>query len=533
MEESQEPLTKRQKLTEYQNFTIVNYVRANDAITILIQTPFSSYLQSGGNPWYTHQVFPDEQLRLLSTHFPSQSRVYIIIDAQSLRFYVDVCLSGPVAEDIKTTTLSYLQQHICPLAVPSDATFRIVDDQGFDPNKSRPTPTLSTELLRCAPFGLQCKEYPSLNSQDVKFQAYLVSHRRDSTKASELLARLEKLAMWYIETASSVNFTDDKWEMLVLYEVNKESNGSNQQISCIAGYLTLYTFHNPFLGSKIRICQALVMPHHQGKGLGRMLLRAAYDLAMDRSHIVEITVEDPCEAFQNLRDQIDFEYFVNKYDEHNASKASISTAKTTDLKGSSSSENIVEPNKSTGFVFAPLDSSEAPSKKSSTTTSKSKSDVSVITNGIAKELKLTPQQATFVYEAKDFFGLLSAALQNEKTNSEEVNSGNGSLPLHEMLKRTFSTGRKNDKCASQSSKQIGLEDSDRIVLDDALDAVVRDEYKQFRLQVKRNILRFDTEGIKDVPKQDMQRLLSQLFDERVDRYLKLWSIAKILHMVHL
>lgn len=128
--------------------------------------------------------------------------------------------------------------------------------------------------------------------------------------AGELLSRAEKIAMWYIETASSIDFKDDKWE--VVYIIKRVGD---QKI--FVGYCTLYTFHNPFLGSKIRICQVLILPPFQGKGFGRKLLLFIYNLVYSRSHISEITVEDPAEGFQNLRDLVDMEWYFRLHLQQN------------------------------------------------------------------------------------------------------------------------------------------------------------------------------------------------------------------------
>ena len=127
---------------------------------------------------------------------------------------------------------------------------------------------------------------------------YLVNHHLPN--ASLLLTRAEKLAMWFIETASSIDFADDKWE--VLYVVKQ---GTESSPACLAGYCTLYTFHNPIKGSKMRVCQVLVPPPYQGKGLGREMLLQVYRTASARDFVIEVTVEDPAPAFQRLRDSVD------------------------------------------------------------------------------------------------------------------------------------------------------------------------------------------------------------------------------------
>ena len=80
--------------------------------------------------------------------------------------------------------------------------------------------------------------------------------------------------------------------------------------------ITHYSFRNPLAGCKLRVCQCLIVPYLQGKGIGRKLLLAAYKLAEKRQEVSEVTVEDPAPAFQRLRDAVDFEWFQTHTREH-------------------------------------------------------------------------------------------------------------------------------------------------------------------------------------------------------------------------
>ena len=128
------------------------------------------------------------------------------------------------------------------------------------------------------------------------------------------LRRAEKVAMWHIETADAVDYADEHWEIATLYRCQDVIDNNNNNIdSCVrsvVGYMTLYTFLNPFKGAKLRVCQALILPHEQKKGLGRDMLLAIYRLAIERADVVEITVEDPCPGFEHMRDTVDCEWFV-------------------------------------------------------------------------------------------------------------------------------------------------------------------------------------------------------------------------------
>jgi histone acetyltransferase 1 len=163
------------------------------------------------------------------------------------------------------------------------------------------------------------------------FEIFLVTAK--DTGATEFLNKAEKVAIWFIETADSVDFSDERWEALFLFRKNIKNITTNTSTTTttttlitelsssdttqetdevfFAGYFTLFTFNNPIVGSKIRICQALILPHLQNFGLGKKMLHTIHKLANERSHVVEITVEDPAVAFQRLRDVVDFECFLN------------------------------------------------------------------------------------------------------------------------------------------------------------------------------------------------------------------------------
>ena len=206
-------------------------------------------------------------------------------------------------------------------------------DRNTDENTDKNTDNISHHqqgaLISTVPsdkFSTPSPTNSSTSFSSSSFEIYLATDK--DSGAGELLHRAEKIAVWHIETADSVDFSDERWEVLNIYNTithrkhqnlnNNVLNGTDEYVTrSFAGYMTLFTFNNPFLGSKIRICQALVLPHMQGQGLGRKLLLAAYNLAKSRSSIVEVTVEDPAPAFEWLRDTVDCEWVIQHlYGEH-------------------------------------------------------------------------------------------------------------------------------------------------------------------------------------------------------------------------
>jgi len=139
--------------------------------------------------------------------------------------------------------------------------------------------------------------------------------------ASELIARAEKTAMWFIETADSVDFADLRWSAVLLFQTL-----SNERV--FVGYMTLFSFLNPITGSKLRICQALVLPIFQGKGLARELMLHIYRTYLSGDgEVSDLTVEDPSPDFQRLRDAVDLEWFWEtnspEHDRHGLEPADV------------------------------------------------------------------------------------------------------------------------------------------------------------------------------------------------------------------
>ena len=255
--------------------------RVNDILTI-------SYLLNSqriytGNPTYTHQIFENEEIKLS-------------LKDQNLTIEIEIDINSLQSHLILKNASQEIQQQIIEKISP------LLSLNSFDWIFDSFTPKESFQINNKEELGGKNEEEGEKEKELIEF--YVLTHL--DSGANELLSRGEKISMWYIETASSIDFNDNKWE--VIYMIKKIKN---EQI--FIGYCTLYTFHNPFLGSKIRICQVLILPPFQRQGIGRLLLLFIYNLVSLRSNINEITVEDPSDDFQTLRDLIDLEWYINHY----------------------------------------------------------------------------------------------------------------------------------------------------------------------------------------------------------------------------
>ncbi len=263
-------------------------VIANDVIKLKFHEG-SSYFDA--RPEYCHQLFKEEEIENLTVG--ESYEIAINIDCRNLSHEV------VYSENITPIDRQVISDNL-QLALPKGTV-----DVDSDSKE------MSTKSTCCFP-GKLVHEFAVAGEN---YEILLATAADEG--ASELLGRAEKVAMWFIETADAVDFSDDRWEVLFLFRT-EHSDGTEKNTSAVptryfAGYMTLFTFHNPMLGSKIRVCQALVTPVHQGRGLGRELLQAVYRLVRARDNIVELTVEDPAPGFQRLRDVVDFAWFVEHF----------------------------------------------------------------------------------------------------------------------------------------------------------------------------------------------------------------------------
>ncbi|RKO88620.1 acyl-CoA N-acyltransferase, partial [Blyttiomyces helicus] len=146
--------------------------------------------------------------------------------------------------------------------------------------------------------------------------------------------RLQLFLHWYIDGASFIVESDDGWEILFLFE--KRIIGGREKYS-IVGYCTYYNFFHWPMNKRMRIrykaairyqaarvadadyptdetvnsfvlrenSQFLILPPFQKKGHGARMYKHLYETFRRDPQILEMTVEDPNDEFQLLRDRAD------------------------------------------------------------------------------------------------------------------------------------------------------------------------------------------------------------------------------------
>lgn len=143
--------------------------------------------------------------------------------------------------------------------------------------------------------------------------SYTMYKLDQSPQGRELLARLQILVLLFIEAGLYIDHADPLWDIYVMYE---EQEGKLPEL---VGFATAYNywkypgaeaFDAGSLLVRKKISQFVVLPTHQGKRLGSDMYTHLFDLWHQDPQVVEIVVEDPSEAFDDLRDRADLTRLV-------------------------------------------------------------------------------------------------------------------------------------------------------------------------------------------------------------------------------
>jgi GNAT superfamily N-acetyltransferase len=235
---------------------------------------------------FTHQFFENEEVLLKN----DRVRVHIYFHSQSFRVFVAIENTDDISLDY-INLMNILQKHF------------LTETASFGHISTLQHWFIQTNVkVECEGIGEIIVASPI---SDGYLQLRLSTFKTPG--ADVFLKTVEKLSLWYIETADSIDFSDPRFELIIAY---KSSTPDGDAFNSICGYMTLFTFLNPFTGNILRICQVLVFPHLQGSGIGREMILAAYRLAESRPHVIEVTVEDPAEGFSRLRDAVDVEWLL-------------------------------------------------------------------------------------------------------------------------------------------------------------------------------------------------------------------------------
>ncbi|KIK99725.1 hypothetical protein PAXRUDRAFT_452578 [Paxillus rubicundulus Ve08.2h10] len=156
------------------------------------------------------------------------------------------------------------------------------------------------------PIGRRVYSYtrptPSASTPgDIEYEVYHATF--DDPGFREYHRRMQIFILLYIEAGSYLNEEEDGWEFVVLFEKRKRKNGTAAYH--FIGYSSLYNFYCFPENVRMRLSQFVILPPYQRQGHGSELYKAIYQYILTCPAVSELTVEDPAEAFEDLRDRND------------------------------------------------------------------------------------------------------------------------------------------------------------------------------------------------------------------------------------
>ncbi|KAL1681188.1 acyl-CoA N-acyltransferase [Schizophyllum commune] len=213
--------------------------------------------------------------------------------------YAEKLPSSSTIDDVEGT----LSKFIPPGYYTNEAEFskRVSEDAlAFKPpgerihTYTRPSPTAAGKGK-----GKDTTSDPN-NENVVEFEVY---HATWGTPGFREYHRLMQLfILLYIEGGSYINEDEDTWEFVVLYEKRKRRDDPSVATYHFVGYSSLYPFYCYPERVRMRLSQFVILPPYQRHAHGSELYNAIYQYVLSQPQIAELTVEDPAEAFEDLRD---------------------------------------------------------------------------------------------------------------------------------------------------------------------------------------------------------------------------------------
>ncbi|GAA5878427.1 hypothetical protein JCM16303_002770 [Sporobolomyces ruberrimus] len=168
---------------------------------------------------------------------------------------------------------------------------------GHGKGKGKATPTSGTLPQR--PWEALA-EGEEAEGDEVVYEAFWSNW--DTPGFKEFHRRAQIFVLLYIEGAQYIDEEDGRWEFVTLFERRKRGDAYSYHFM---GYVSFYSFFCWPDTKRLRLAQAVLLPPYHSMGHGSALYNLCYQNVLKRSDISELTVEDPSETFEDMRDKCD------------------------------------------------------------------------------------------------------------------------------------------------------------------------------------------------------------------------------------
>ncbi|EGX96865.1 histone acetyltransferase type b catalytic subunit, putative [Cordyceps militaris CM01] len=300
---------------------------SNTALNVSLVSPTPSGLQliSTFHPSFTYPIFGEDE----KIFGYKDLKINLRYRANDMRPHVQTSYSRkftPIGETEPMDVVGMLKED----AQLPDVAFRTESD--FEINSQ----TLGDDWK---PPG---ELHASFDGADGAYEIWKGSLADDAIK--QLNKRIQLLILLFIEggsyigqapetNSSQVEMPDaDRWTLFFLYRKQPSSADPEKSSYIFVGYSTVYRFYylqalptppaSPnhdwelprgdfdmaLLPCRTRLSQFLILPPFQGSGNGARLYRSIYNHYLKEPSTQEFTIENPNEAFDELRDACDLKY---------------------------------------------------------------------------------------------------------------------------------------------------------------------------------------------------------------------------------
>lgn len=299
---------------------------ANDAINISLVAPSKSGLQNIAtfNPKFTYSIFGEEE----QIFGYKDLKISLRYRANDMRPHLKTSYSKkfkPVGDAEPTDIVGILEEggHLPKIAFVKGTDFEDSSKQISD--NWTPPGTLHT----------------TINAPEGEYEIWRGNLADPAVK--QLNNRLQIFVPFFIEGGSYIgqdpesdsaelDLSDaDRWTVFFLYQKQKMADNPDKTSYTFVGYSTIFRFFyfqpptppaSPRgewelpagdldlaeLPCRTRLSQFIILPPFQGKGVGARLYKTIFEHYHKHPQTHEFTVEDPNEAFDDLRDVCDLEF---------------------------------------------------------------------------------------------------------------------------------------------------------------------------------------------------------------------------------
>ncbi|ELU44911.1 histone acetyltransferase type B catalytic subunit [Rhizoctonia solani AG-1 IA] len=286
------------------------------------------------HPTFTYPIFGDKE----TIYGYADLKISLFFTSGSLSMFLNVAsaakLPSKTADDIEGTLYKFIPPDYSKSAESFQntvekeaATFKPLGDKihtyvrraaGHGKGKSRDTSPISEDDPDAIVFEVYHVSF-GYRSMKVVLPQYRFQSTWDTPGFREYHRRMQIFILLYIEGGSYIQEDEEKWEFVALYE-RRRSHSPNDSLDDpptytyhFVGYSSLYPFWcwPDKVRLRLRWVQFVILPPYQHAGHGSALYNAIYQFSLGRDEVVELTVEDPSEAFEDLRDRNDMKRLLS------------------------------------------------------------------------------------------------------------------------------------------------------------------------------------------------------------------------------